>query len=131
MTMFYTAIVEAAGDGTYGVFFPDVHGCVSAGDTVEEALANAYEALAFYFEEDDHRPPATPFQDVMVDADVKEVARAAIPAPETEGPVQRVNVTLPVGLLKQIDRRAGARNRSSFLTKAARLALVQERDRYD
>ena len=34
-------------DGTsYGVSFPDVPGCVSAGDTFEEAVANAAEALA-------------------------------------------------------------------------------------
>ena len=34
-------------DGTsYGVRFPDVPGCVSAGDTFEEAVANAAGALA-------------------------------------------------------------------------------------
>jgi predicted RNase H-like HicB family nuclease len=37
-------------DGTsYGVSFPDVPGCISAGDTFEEAVANAAEALAGHF----------------------------------------------------------------------------------
>lgn len=37
-------------DGTsYGVSFPDVPGCISAGDTLEEALANASEALGGHF----------------------------------------------------------------------------------
>ncbi len=35
------------GEGTsYGVGFPDVPGCIAAGDTFEEAIANAAEALA-------------------------------------------------------------------------------------
>ncbi|HVY57267.1 MAG TPA: type II toxin-antitoxin system HicB family antitoxin [Xanthobacteraceae bacterium] len=37
-------------DGTsYGVSFPDVPGCISAGDTFEEAVVNAAEALAGHF----------------------------------------------------------------------------------
>jgi len=37
-------------DGTsYGVSFPDVPGCISAGDTFEQAVANAGEALAGHF----------------------------------------------------------------------------------
>jgi predicted RNase H-like HicB family nuclease len=37
-------------EGTnYGVSFPDVPGCISAGDTFEEAVANAAEALAGHF----------------------------------------------------------------------------------
>ena len=34
---------------SYGVSFPDVPGCVSAGDTFEQAVANASEALAGHF----------------------------------------------------------------------------------
>lgn len=49
MTLGYIALVHKDNDTSYGVSFPDVPGCVSAGDTFEEAIANAGEALAGHF----------------------------------------------------------------------------------
>jgi predicted RNase H-like HicB family nuclease len=47
----YVAIVEDAGpDKAIGLWFPDLPGCFSAGDTVDEALVNAEEALSLYAE---------------------------------------------------------------------------------
>ena len=42
----YIALVHKDKGTSYGVSFPDVPGCISAGDTFEEAVANASEALA-------------------------------------------------------------------------------------
>lgn len=42
----YVALVHKDPGTSYGVSFPDVPGCISAGDTLDEALANAAEALA-------------------------------------------------------------------------------------
>jgi predicted RNase H-like HicB family nuclease len=48
---YYVAIVEDAGpDEAVGIWFPDLPGCFSAGDDVDEALRNAQEALALYAE---------------------------------------------------------------------------------
>lgn len=45
----YVAIIEDAGpDHAVGVWFPDLPGCISGGDDVDEALENAPEALALY-----------------------------------------------------------------------------------
>ena len=41
----YIALVHKDEGTSYGVSFPDVLGCISAGDTFEEAVANAAEAL--------------------------------------------------------------------------------------
>lgn len=41
----YIALVQKDEGTSFGVSFPDVPGCVSAGDTLDEALANAAEAL--------------------------------------------------------------------------------------
>jgi predicted RNase H-like HicB family nuclease len=41
----YIALVHKDEGTSYGVSFPDVPGCISAGDTLEEAVANAGEAL--------------------------------------------------------------------------------------
>ncbi|HEY2183947.1 MAG TPA: type II toxin-antitoxin system HicB family antitoxin [Xanthobacteraceae bacterium] len=47
----FVAIVEDAGpEKAVGVWFPDLPGCFSAGDDVDEALRNAEEALALYAE---------------------------------------------------------------------------------
>lgn len=43
-TIFFPAIIER-GVGEFGVYFPDLPGCVSAGRTVNEAAAGAEEAL--------------------------------------------------------------------------------------
>ena len=45
----YLALVHKDQGTSYGVSFPDVPGCTSAGDTFEEAIANASEALAGHF----------------------------------------------------------------------------------
>ncbi len=41
----YIALVHKDEGTTYGVSFPDVPGCISAADTLEEAIAGAAEAL--------------------------------------------------------------------------------------
>jgi predicted RNase H-like HicB family nuclease len=47
----YVAIVEEAGpEKAVGIWFPDLPGCFSAGDDVDEALRNAEEALTLYAE---------------------------------------------------------------------------------
>ncbi len=50
-TAHYIAIIEDAGpDRAVGVWFPDLPGCTSAGDDIDEALRNAPEALELYAE---------------------------------------------------------------------------------
>ena len=57
----YLAIIEDAGpDLAVGVWFPDLPGCTSAGDSLDEALRNAPEALELYaesFQEDGRLMP--------------------------------------------------------------------------
>ncbi len=44
MTTTYVALIDGE-PGAYGVVFPDAPGCHAMGDTIEEALLNAREAL--------------------------------------------------------------------------------------
>ena len=47
----YVAIVEDAGpDKAIGVWFPDLPGCFSGGDDLDQALRNAPEAIELYAE---------------------------------------------------------------------------------
>jgi predicted RNase H-like HicB family nuclease len=88
----YVAIIEDAGpEHSVGVWFPDLPGCFSGGDTLDEALAIAPEAVALWFEdivsEGRAIPPArTPSElkaDPEVALDMARYAIALIPAPET------------------------------------------------
>jgi predicted RNase H-like HicB family nuclease len=67
----YIALVHKDRDTSYGVSFPDVSGCISAGATFEEAVANAADALAFHFEgmkaDGDAVPPPRSFEQLRSD----------------------------------------------------------------
>ncbi|QAU45546.1 type II toxin-antitoxin system HicB family antitoxin [Bradyrhizobium guangzhouense] len=47
----YVAIIEDNGPDDVSLWFPDLPGCMSGGDDVDEALENAPEAITFYAEE--------------------------------------------------------------------------------
>ena len=51
-------ILESSDEGGYTVYIPSLPGCISEGNTKEEALANIREALELYLEvtEDDFIP---------------------------------------------------------------------------
>jgi len=50
MTMRYRVILEPDEEGGYCVWVPALPGCVSQGETREEALANIQEAIQAYLE---------------------------------------------------------------------------------
>ena len=51
-------ILELSNDGGYTVYVPSLPGCISEGDTKEEALLNIKEAIGLYLEpvDDDFTP---------------------------------------------------------------------------
>lgn len=49
--MRYTVVLEQEADGGYVVSAPALPGCVSQGDTREEALANIQQAIGLYIED--------------------------------------------------------------------------------
>lgn len=48
--MKYPVVLHTDDGENYGVIIPDVKGCFSAGEGVEEALSNAQEAIENHFE---------------------------------------------------------------------------------
>jgi len=124
--LFYPAILEKEPGSIYGVTFPDIPGCVSAGKTAEEALVNAHEGLAGHValmvQDGDALPTPTAVEDVTSDPDVMMVA-VTIVGVVVPGRAKRVNVTLDEALLDEID--SIANNRSRFLAEAARAELAR------
>ncbi len=133
--MRYPIAIEL-GDGkhAYGVVVPDLPGCFSAGDTLDEAIANAEEAILLYLEDatDAGQAPVAPsaleklrrpkewrgWTWGVVDVDIAKLSSKAT----------RVNITLPDRLLDTIDRHARKRgeSRSGFLARAAIEALSRD-----
>lgn len=48
--MKFKVVLEPQEEGGYTVFVPTLPGCVSQGETVEEAMANIKEAISLYLE---------------------------------------------------------------------------------
>lgn len=71
----YAVVIERAEDN-YGVYVPDLPGCVSVGDTVEEAEANIREAIAGHLEMMQEAGEAIP-----VPSSIVTVIEVALPAP--------------------------------------------------
>lgn len=76
MVNYAALILKESDDTAFGVVFPDLPGCFSAGDTYEEAVRNASEALALYcevaVEEGEPLPPARPLTAVAEDKFLKD-----------------------------------------------------------
>lgn len=115
---YFPAQIEGE-DGSYSIWFSDLPGCVSAGETIAEALEGAHEALALHvagmIEDGENIPSPSPPE--LEDGSVA-VSMVGVTLP---GKKKRVNVMIDEGLLAAID--AVADNRSRFLEKAARREL--------
>ena len=63
------ALVHKEAEGDFGVSFPDLPGCVTAGSTLDQARELAEEALSLHIEgldtEGAPRPQSSTLQDVM------------------------------------------------------------------
>src|SRR5260370_42352877 len=99
----YIAILRKDRRSDYGVSFPDLPGCATAGRTLEEARKNAAEALALHLEglvaENLDIPEPRSLDKILLERE----HRAGVPfLVDAEGPPSRavrVNVTLPADIL--------------------------------
>ncbi len=133
--MRFIAFIHKEPDSCYGVSFPDVPGCTSAGDTLDEALANAVDALSGHVrmmtaDGDSVLAPRT-LEDISADPAMAQEMQGAIvsavPLVRDRGSTTRINVSLDLGLLEAIDGLAKQRSqtRSAFLASAARRELLE------
>jgi predicted RNase H-like HicB family nuclease len=139
MKKFYIAGIVPENEengGGYSVYFPDVPNVAAGGETIEEAIVNAksglYLALHGLAEKNAGIPLASPLE--VVRSKVKEEREAAelsypdnvvyqyIEAPDFDNAPVRVNVSIPRGLLEEMDAQATMRGltRSSLISTAAR-----------
>lgn len=125
----YIGLIHKEAESDFGISFPDFPGCVSAGSTLDEALAMGREALEGHIEvmaeAGEPIPEPSDIDTVMQDPEHRDGVVVLVPAPDLSGKAVRVNVTLPEGLLQRIDE--AAPNRSRFLAEAAEKLLERKR----
>lgn len=127
----YHGLVHKDKSSAYGVQFPDLPGCFSAADDLNDLVASASEAIALYLEDAEEIPAPSDFATInaAVADDLREGAfLILVPYIRDTGRVVRVNVSLDEGMLDAIDAEAARRkvNRSAFLAAAAR-NMIEER----
>jgi len=131
--MRYPIAIEMGNDKTaYGVAVPDLPGVFSAGDTLDEAIANAEDAILLGLEDYAERGEAFPEP-----SDLAALTRAkaykgwtwfvvTVDISKINGKAVRLNITLPERLVGTIDDYAAkhGETRSGFLARAAVQAMA-------
>jgi predicted RNase H-like HicB family nuclease len=125
--MNFPVIIHKDNDSDYGVSIPDLPGCFSAGDSYEDALSNAREAIECHieglFEDGEPLPQAMSIEHHKSNEFAQDAVFALVPVDlsKLSGKVKRINITFPERLLSQVDRYAGSHgeSRSGLLVSAA------------
>jgi len=121
----YVALIRKEPHSDYGVDFPDFPGCVSAGRTLDEAVAMAHQALqghvAMMVEDGDELPAPSRLETVLRDRHNKAAVPFLVSVSNAASRAVRVNVTIPEAVLQAIDARAKAdgETRSGLLARGA------------
>ena len=130
---FPIVIHKDAGSG-YGVIVPDLPGCFSAGDSLEEAIDSAGEAIACHVEgllmDDEAIPSRATLETHQGNEDYRDGvwAMVAVDISRLSGKTRRINITIPARVLDIVDQAAAreGQSRSGFLAQAA-LSHVRRR----
>ena len=126
MTLRYPIAIEPDTETTaFGVVVPDLPGCFSAGDTLDEAIAGAEEAAAAWIDATldagDAIPAPTTLENVRANPDFAGWTYGVITVDPAllDDRVERVNITLPRRVLERLDAqaRAAGETRSGFIAQ--------------
>ena len=128
---FPIVIHKDAGSG-YGVTVPDLPGCFSAGDTLDEAIESAREAIACHVEgllmDGEPVPARASLEAHQANEDYRDGlwAIVAVDISKLSSKTKRINITLPTRVLAIVDQAAvrEGQSRSGLLVRAA-LSYVQ------
>ncbi len=124
--MRYPVAIEPGTDTTaFGVVFPDLPGCFSAGDTLDEAMQAAEEAVAAWLDAtlDAGHPVPAPSSLEAVRTNPKyagwTIAVVSVSPGVLDDTTERVNITLPRRVLNRLDAqaRAAGETRSGYIAQ--------------
>lgn len=125
--MRYPVVIHKDLDSDYGVTIPDLPGCFSAGETFEDALKNAQEAILTHIEglllDNDPVSSPTLIEKLRNNIPGKDLiwAIVSVDLNTLSESIKRINITIPERILSKIDSFAKneGESRSGFLVSAA------------
>ena len=111
----------------FGVVVPDLPGCFSAGDSLDEAIDNAREAIELWLETVIDDGGEVPEPRTITEHQANPAfsgwawAVVAVDLAELSDKAERVNITLPARVLRRIDlaAKAAGESRSGFIAHMA------------
>ena len=130
--MNYAVAITKDNDSCFGVSIPDIPSCYSAGETLNEALHNAEQAISSHLEllaeKEVFAPTATPVDDHLDNPAFAGATWALVKVDTSAylGKTEKASVTLPKILIRRIDElvlSGSVKNRSAFLADSAVAAL--------
>ena len=130
MKYFY-ALVHKDADSAFGVTFPDLPGCFSAADELEDVVPTAIDALELWFEDAQPVAPSSLAEVNQMVADELTQGAFLVAVPwidrDQDERAVRVNISLSRAVLEAIDKAAEMRSvtRSAFLTAAAQQMMIR------
>ena len=123
------AIAIDRGDSSFGVRVPDLPGCFSGGDSFQDAVDSAREAIEAHVEllveSGESIPVATNLDEWQSDPEYSDAVWALVEVDVSRlmGKSEKINVTLPSLLIRRIDQFGESHpeygSRSGFLARVA------------
>lgn len=129
--MLFSVVLHTDGGQGFGVSVPDLPGCTSFGEGLDDALVSAKEAIDFHVEglllAKEQLPERAPLSVHQSNPEYKDGIWAIVDVPVEKylGPAEKINITVPAMILARIDeysKRKGL-SRSGFLVEAACTAM--------
>ena len=138
--MLYPIAIEPGdAEHAFGVIVPDIPGCFSAGESLQEAIEAAHEAICGHLEllaeADEDIPAASTVDELARREDLQGCTWALVNVDITPylGKAEKINVTLPGRLLRKLDQAVANgqfRSRSGALAEGAE-RLLKNRQQQD
>lgn len=122
-------------NSVYGVIVPDVPGCYSWGDTIDDAIKNAKEAIYLHYEVlaetgETMTIKASKIEDLASGDEFTGAiwALVDVDASKFDSKPERINISIPRFVLKKIDSYAESKHetRSGFISRAALAVIAEE-----
>jgi predicted RNase H-like HicB family nuclease len=131
--MKYPVYLHQTESGTFSGFVPDLAGCYFAGDTIDDAIADAHAAIDAYLEYRSEKGKDVLVAGTMNDHKDDEDCQGGmwgivdIDTSKYDGKAVKLNITLPQNLLRRIDAYVVSNkdytSRSGFIAELARREL--------
>jgi predicted RNase H-like HicB family nuclease len=128
----FPIIIHKDTDSSFGVIVPDLSGCFSAGNSLEDALRNLQEAVEVHLHGETARPAPSALEKWRKSPDAKgayAVKLAPVDMSFIDDKVVRINITARYSQLVAVDRAAheARMDRSAYLVESALARAAQEK----